>query len=362
VRRGTERNIEELAKYLIRRGHEVITVSTRPDDKPVEVSGAGRRILQGSFWTPMLGWIRISPMHTFFFPALMSLRSLQPDVVHSFFFSDALAASCARRSQRYRTVFQMNGAGIPGVSCHRWWPPEGWLLYQAMTRADARVACSRFVAELYREHYGVHWQVIPPPVDAEAFPFGHGPSNGRPTILSVGDFTVPRKGVRVLVQAFQLVKSKIPEAVLRLSGRMPEKLQAQVLRDVPESVRRDIQVLGLGLVEDVPRLYREANVMALAAMWEPSGTVMVEAWSSGTPVVATNHAGLPEFMGEGVGVLFEPKTNEQETRNAHGLAEAILQGLEISQHEGVRERCRAHAGRFSMGQLGPQIEKLYAAP
>jgi glycosyltransferase involved in cell wall biosynthesis len=87
--------------------------------------------------------------------------------------------------------------------------------------------------------------------------------------------------------------------------------------------------------------------------------VMFEAWAAGTPVVATNHGGPPEFMAEDVGVLFEPATEGQETHNADGLAEAILEGLALSERPGIRQRCRAHAGRFSWSALGPRIEAMY---
>ena len=34
VRRGTERNLEQLGRYLTARGHEVTTISTRPEEGP----------------------------------------------------------------------------------------------------------------------------------------------------------------------------------------------------------------------------------------------------------------------------------------------------------------------------------------
>src|SRR5262249_28105718 len=159
------------------------------------------------------------------------------------------------------------------------------------------------------------------------FPMGHGPVDGRPTILSVADFTIPRKGVRVLIDAFCLVKQAVPDARLRLSGNMPEWLQTELLRDIPEPLRRDIEVLGLGKPGGVAELYRQASVMALPSMWEPSGLSLMEAFASGTPMVATNHAGLPEFITREVGVLFDPQTDGQETRNAKGLSEALIEGL-----------------------------------
>jgi phosphatidyl-myo-inositol alpha-mannosyltransferase len=360
VRRGSERNMETVSLYLAHRGHEVITVATHPGRKTVEQHPSGKRILHGPCWTPLLRRAHIEATHTFFFPALRTLRSLNPDVVHSFFFTDAIAAAYTRGSKTYRTILQMNGIGIPGISCRRF-PPEAWMYRQAITRSDCRIACSRFIAGLVRDHYGADSHVLTPPVDFAGFPLGNGPADGRPTILSTADFNLPRKGARVLVAAFRLLKDRVPDAVLKLSGSMSDQLRSDLVRNLPDSVRKDVQILGLGKAEDVPALFREASIFALPSMWEPSGGSMLEAWASGTPVVVTNHGGLPEFVTEDVGIVFDPKTNGIETSNAEGLSEALLRGLELSQQQGVRERCRAHAEQYSPVRIGLELERLYGA-
>jgi glycosyltransferase involved in cell wall biosynthesis len=94
-------------------------------------------------------------------------------------------------------------------------------------------------------------------------------------------------------------------------------------------------------------------------MWEASGSVMFEAWACGTPVLATAHGGLPEFVTADVGVLFEPEADGQEVRNIAGLHDGMIQGLELAADSGVRERCRAHALSYSWDALGPEYEQVY---
>ena len=308
-----------------------------------------------------MAMLRIQPMHTFFFTAWRTLQSLDADVVHSFYPSDALAAICVRRRTHHRAVLQMNGIAVPGVSCYRWMPPEGAMIREALRRADCRIACSQFVRNLILEHYRVDADVIPTPLGIEAYEVGEGPPDGRPTILALADFNVRRKGIRVLVDAFSLVKGHVPAARLWLSGRMSPSLQSELLDNVPANVRTDIEVLGLGEVDDIPRLYREASVTVLPAMWEPSGTVLLESFASGTPVVATNHGGIPEFVRREVGVLFEPQTGGEETHNAKGLAEAVLEGLALAEKPDTRRACRAHAQQYCWPVIGPRIEALYRA-
>ena len=357
VRRGTERNMDGLARYLTTRGHDVITVSTKPGRGVVEETDAGRRIIYPQRWIPLMGKLRIQPGHPFFLQSLRAVRRLQADIVHSWWFTDSLAASLTRGCG-HRTVLQLNGAPIP-AAYYRRFPPDRWIIREAIARADRVVACSRFVSGLVEQHYGVTPGVMIPPVDMDLFGLGRGPRDGRPTILAVGDFDVRRKGVRVLVRAFVRVHEKVPTARLVLSGRMSPEVRTDVLTGLPADVAASVDILGLGRPEDLPGLYGAASVMVLPSMWEAAGLVMFEAWAAGTPVVAVAHGGPPEFMADGVGMLFEPGTDGEETHNAEGLAEAILGGLALAEREGTRERCRAHAERYSWSTLGPGIEDMY---
>jgi glycosyltransferase involved in cell wall biosynthesis len=349
----------ELGCYLTRRGHDVVVVSTRPGAGLVERGESGRRILHRQFWAPWMGHLRVQPHHIFSLTCLGSLLSLDADVVHCLHFTDGFAAALARRFRRRRTVLQMFGAPLPAVH-YRFLPPEHFMIRRALAGADRLVACSAFIRDLLHTHYAIDPPIIFPPVNVQSFPFGAGPPDGRPTILSLADFDVRRKGVRVLVKAFALAKERVPEARLRLSGKISDATRAEVLRELPQAARADIELLGLGTPEELPRQYREASVTVLPSMWEPSGGVLLESLSAGTPVVATNHGGLPEFVAPGVGVLFEPGGQGEEASNAEGLAQALLDGLALAQREGTRQRCRQHAERFSWEAIGPRIEELYS--
>ncbi len=360
VRRGTERHMDELGTWLSGAGHRVTTVSTSPGPTTVERSSAGERVLLAARWHPLLGRLRLGPQHTFILASRGCLARLEADVVHSFGFTDFLAVRWSRKEPPRRHVLQMNGAPIP-AAYYRRFPPERWMIRQALEGADVVVACSRFVAELLHEHHGVTPVVEAPGVSLDRFPLGDGPADGRPTILSVANFDVPRKGLRVLVEAFRRVKACVPDARLRLSGQLSPERASAVLSPLPADVRDAIEVLGLGSPADVPGQYRGASVTVLASMWEPSGTVMVESWASGTPVVATDHGGLPEFFTEGVGSLVPPGSTGEEASDADAFASAILEQLGRGHDPAVRSACRAHATRWDWRCAGPRVERLYEA-
>jgi len=361
VRRGSERFIAELARYLTGRGYEVITVSGKPGPGLVERTDAGKRVLYNHFWVPSLGRIRVTPVHTFV-PALMhALQSIKADFVHSLSYLDAWAANLFRKRRGYRTVYQVTGPPVP-----HWLPripPDRQAVRRAICRSDRVMAHSAFTAGIVREYYGVDPKVIPVPIDLPQFPLKNGPAPKTPVILAVASFDEPRKGLRVLVRAFEILKRSVPEAVLRLSGSMSPEVQREVIAPLPAVVRADIQVLGVGMLDDLPQHYRQASLTVLPSMWEAYGMTVVESWASGTPVVVTDHAGLCELVDDpALGRLFDPQTDGQEALNAKGLADAILAALPLAENEQARQRCRARAERYSWEALGPEYEQLYAGP
>lgn len=358
VRRGSEHSAHELTRFLAKNGHHVVTVSTIPGKGRREADDGGQRLLHGSHWRPLVGRLRVQPTHLFFFDAFRSALQLDADIVHSFYFFDALAVSYAQRWRKYKTVLQMNGCPIP-AAYYRRFPPERWAIRESLLRTDCLITCSEFIRNLVLEHYGLDSHVLTPLTDVASYCFGPGPADGRPTLLAAADFNVRRKGLRVLVAAFAIVKSRVPDVRLRLSGSFSDALRSEVTQTLPENVRNAIEFLGLGKVGDVARLYGDSDLLVLPSMWEPSGSVMIESWACGTPVVATNHGGLPEFVRPGVGVLFDPLNRGEEATNSEGLAAAILEGLELSRQDGVRRRCRAHAELLSSQAVGPRVERLY---
>lgn len=359
VRRGTERNIENLFNYLAGTGrHSVTLLSTKPSQGEMLANGGGSRRLREAWAAPRIGLGRIQPEHLFGVSAYWDMRSTEADAVHSFFYTDGLAASSLKRRKGWRTVLQLNGIAVPGVSCRRI-PPEAWLLRRAIDTADEFVVCSSFIADQASRHFGRRPRVLAPPIQIGEWPVKSATRDGSPVILAVGDFDVRRKGIRVLLRAFARFHSGHPNATLNISGRLTLASVQPELEEMPAEARQALRPLGLGKPGDLPGLYQQASLLVLPAMWEPSGTVMFEALASGTPVVAARHGGLPEFLTPEVGVLFDPQTDSEETMNVLGLCEAMESALQLSLSPGTARACRQHAERYSTDVIGPVWEQIY---
>lgn len=358
VRRGSERFIAELARFLTQHGHDVTTVTSHNGSPYTEMNDGGKRIVHRYLYPKLLERFRVTPAHSFILHCLRTLPSVDAEVIHMLYHTDAWAANLVRRRGHFRTVYQIMGVPIPD-HFRRKHPPEHLILQKAIQGADMRLVLSRFAQPLVREHYDCDAEVLPLPVDLDQFPAKAAPVE-KPILLSSAAFDDRRKGVRVLLRAYSILKQEIPALCLQLSGRFTSALHAELIDSLPEFERSGIEILGIGNVGDLPRRYREAAVMVLPSMWEAQGMSVLEAFASGTPVALTRHGAFLELAADpATGTLFDPETDGFETSNATGLAEAIRGALALARNPATIQSCRNVAEKYSWSALGPAYQQIY---
>ena len=191
-------------------------------------------------------------------------------------------------------------------------------------------------------------RVISPGVDAALFSASAPPPDpdAPPYILYVGNVR-PAKNVMTLIEAFLRVKPRLGECRLVIAGK---NTMEEATR--PYSSREDIRFLGEVPPSSLPGLYRNARLFVFPSLYEGFGLPPLEAMASGTPVISSNAASLPEAVGDAA-LLFDPG-------NSGELAEKIaVLWNDAGLREDLVKKGRSRVEHFTWERTAEDILKVY---
>jgi glycosyltransferase involved in cell wall biosynthesis len=111
----------------------------------------------------------------------------------------------------------------------------------------------------------------------------------------------PEKGVNILLKAWKQLGNKLP---LKIVGDGP--LSSEVIQAAKENV--SIDYLGRKSSEEVYELLKSAKFLVFPSMWyEGLPMTIIEAYATGTPVIASNLGSMSSLVKDGLtGLLFHP--------------------------------------------------------
>jgi glycosyltransferase involved in cell wall biosynthesis len=132
-------------------------------------------------------------------------------------------------------------------------------------------------------------------------------------ILFLGQW-LPMKGVRYLVQAYDLLRERHPELELICAGTMAP--ESTVLAHFPEHLRASISVLSRVDRDQLLDLHRQADVFVFPTLSEGFSFALAEAMASGLPIITTPVGAAPDVLQHEVSALLVP------TRDSQALAAA----------------------------------------
>jgi glycosyltransferase involved in cell wall biosynthesis len=183
----------------------------------------------------------------------------------------------------------------------------------------------------------------------------------RPRVVSVGRM-VPKKGFDVLLRATSILVERGVELDVVIAGESGshEKELRQLVGDL--SLTNVVSFVGTQTQEELFELYATSTVFSLACRVVDDGdrdgipNVMMEAMSTGLPVVSTNVSGIPELVENGVnGILVDPESPD-------ALADALLRVMKdpsLAERLG-REGEATIRGRFDGDVMARQLAVLFA--
>lgn len=307
-----------ISKELVKKGYEV-HILTKKQNK------------QGDFET--IGGIQIHRINThtnniplsiliFSCLAYKRIRSLNPDIIQSYgrvptFLLSKLKKPLILAQQNWDIL----AAPPLNIKAKLFFPVRNLVEIGALRGAAKIITPEYFKKVLITKGQVSEDKVIPVPngVDIVKFNPKNDPTPAKEkyslqgkTILFAGRLE-PEKGLEQLIRAMPEIieKHKDAELIIAGNGYLKNKLKSFSRK---LGVEDNVKFLGWVPKKDLASLYTAAEIFILPSFYEVFPMAMLEALASGTPVITTNVAGMPDVITDGEnGVLIEPGSSSEIT-------------------------------------------------
>jgi len=177
---------------------------------------------------------------------------------------------------------------------------------EIFTEADARMAVSAYLARRLENDLNLsEFEIVPNMVDVDFFSCQSVRRQSRPfKFLSVAHLT-ENKGMDVLIRAFSMAFRGSPEVLLYIGGDGPERANLERLA-AELNIPQQVHFMGRLSRTEVRDAMCASNAFVLPSYHETFGVVLIEAMSTGMPVIATRSGGPEEIIEEGTGIIVSP--------------------------------------------------------
>ena len=144
-------------------------------------------------------------------------------------------------------------------------------------------------------------------VDEARFAYHEESGQAIPAVVMVSRLLWP-KGVRELVEAGRLLRTRGLDVVIRLVGKPDEASSVSVPQEALQAWHEQGDIEWLGHQDDIPKIWAEAAIAVLPSYYrEGIPRSLLEAAACGRPVVTTDMPGCREIVEDGVnGYLVTP--------------------------------------------------------
>jgi len=181
---------------------------------------------------------------------------------------------------------------------------------------------------------------------------------GDPLILGVGQF-IERKGWEYTVRCMPAIVERFPEAKFLIIGSSkpsePEFRKRLLSLATELGVIDHLQILHDNTPEFIRDAFRSATIVTHPSFVESFGVVLLEAMTTGVPVVAHNGTGIPCVIDDGVtGYVVDVR----DTRKYTDALLALLSDPVLRHRMGAEGR-RVATTRYSQAEVAPQLFAVY---
>lgn len=245
----------------------------------------------------------------------------QPDLIHahSTFWGGMAAHAISKKFSIPYVVTEHQDVFLHGKifskdfsSC--WTKPY---INDTLNKASGVIAVSQQLMNCLQSFMHEQPIVIPNSVDTHFFSLPATRPEAKPfRFLTVANL-IPIKNIELLLRSFQKVREKDPSICLEIVGDGEERARLEAISaqlGLTQSVIFSGKMIERSLVR---KAFHRAHAFVLPSNFETFGVVLIEALSTGLPVIATKAGGPQDIVSEKVGKLISPG-------NAEELSQAML--------------------------------------
>lgn len=323
---GVQAHIRDLAEALIGMGHDVSVIAPADDDKPLQdyvvPTGAAMPVpYNGSVARLAFGPLSASRVRRWLREGAFDVLHVHEPTVPSL----SLLATWAATGPIVATVH----TSMPRSRVLLASQP---FLRSALEKIDGRIAVSEAARTTLVEHLGGDAVLIPNGVATKNYrhaePLPGFPGEGG-VIGFLGRMDEPRKGLAVLLKAFEILAPDRPGLRLLVAGRGDA---AEWARKLPEGIRDRAVFVGETTEEEKVRVLHSVDVFCSPNTGgESFGIVTAEAMAAGLPIVASDIDAFRQVLRGGTaGELFPVGDPEGLARAAGRLLDDPARRAELS--------------------------------
>lgn len=184
-------------------------------------------------------------------------------------------------------------------------------LRRSLRRFDKIVSVSRPAKEFARNVYGIKSSIVPNVVEIASFNGAKPTKKNGKTIVYLGRLD-KRKGCRQLIEAFEVLHQRLPDARLVIGGKGPEskKLRKLVSR---HGLASNVEFAGFIAEEDKASFLANGDIACFPSLaGESFGIVLIEAMAAGAGVVlGGDNPGYRSVLGDQPQLLIDPYDKKQ---------------------------------------------------
>jgi len=346
---GITTHIEYLAKFLEKRGHDVIIVTKKAsfNDKDlglnvVRVSSlfGSANVLDVPYVEELEGVLRREGVEV-----VHGHHAFSPISLFSISIGKKIGVGTVLTNHSIQFMYDFD----------LMWRPSSYILFpvrQMINSADRIIAVSRAATKFIQHFTNKDIVTIPNGVDVREFEPRSKEFDGK-SILFVGRL-VYRKGILKLLRVMKYIVKENSNAHLTIAGT---GYLAPFLRYLINSLnlQKNISVVLNPSRSEIIKLYQKANVFVMPSIFgESFGIVILEAMASKTPVVAADQGGISEVIKHGETGFLVKNGNEQE------MAKYVLELLEDREYwRRISDDTFREVKKYDWEVIGPRIEELY---